>query len=182
MKNAAKEFSLISVVKLLLQELQKIVLVAFNIPTMSSDFSLVNKLGSVVPKYLFAPLEEIGFNMFSKVKQVKENRVTLETLFRMLIIIGFLLIVFGTCYSETLLQLLVGREWATATAVNSLRMYCVYILFMGLNGISEAFVYARIKNDRMGVFRTSMVVTTIIYLVSCVAFIQLGMGYLLIVT
>jgi len=97
----------------------------------------------------------------------------------MLIILGLLLIVFGTCYSETLLVMLVGIEWATPTAINSLRVYCVYILFMGLNGISEAFVYARINNNRMGVFRGSMVVTTIVYLVSCVAFIQLGLGYLL---
>jgi hypothetical protein len=47
---------------------------------------------------------------------------------------------------------------------------------MGLNGISEAFVYARIKTDRMGVFKTYMVVTTIIYLVVCITLIKLGLG------
>lgn len=152
-------------------------LVAFNIPTMSSDFSLVSKLGSVIPKYTFAPLEEIGFNIFSKDKQNEEHQVTITTLFRILIIIGLLIVVFGVCYSEAILLMLVGKEWATSSAVNSLRVYCVYILFMGLNGISEAFVYARIKNNQMSVFRTSMVVTTVVYLACCIIFVQLGFGY-----
>lgn len=111
-------------------------LVAFNISTVSSDFSLISKLGSIIPKYAFAPLEEIGFNMFSKVRQQEENKATLQTLFRILIIIGLLIIVFGVCYSRAVLVLLVGEDWATVSAVNSFRMYCVYILFMGLNGIS----------------------------------------------
>lgn len=47
---------------------------------------------------------------------------------------------------------------------------------MGLNGISEAFVYARIQADKMGVFRIYMVITTIIYIGACVLLLKLGLG------
>jgi hypothetical protein len=57
MKTSAKEFSVISIIKLFLQELEKIILVALNIPTLSSDYTLINNLGSLIPRYLFLPLE-----------------------------------------------------------------------------------------------------------------------------
>lgn len=56
MKKSAKEFSVISFIKLVLQELEKIILVALNIPTLSSDYTLINNLGSLIPRYLFMPL------------------------------------------------------------------------------------------------------------------------------
>lgn len=57
MKTSVKEFSVISLIKLVLQELEKIILVALNIPALSSDYTLINNLGSLIPRYLFLPLE-----------------------------------------------------------------------------------------------------------------------------
>ena len=50
---------------------------------------------------------------------------------------------FGYPFSSVLLFLYGGSQLATSIAVTLLRVYCVYVLFLGLNGISEAFFMVR---------------------------------------
>ena len=42
-------------------------------------------------------------------------------------------------YSSSLLFLYGGSSLASPTAIFMLRLYCVYVLVLGQNGISEAF-------------------------------------------
>lgn len=42
-------------------------------------------------------------------------------------------------YASALLFMYGGEKLATPIAITMLRVYCVYVLFLGLNGISEAF-------------------------------------------
>ena len=52
------QFTVISFLKLLLQEIEKLVMINLNKdPKTSAEFQLVSNLGSMVPRYLFAPIE-----------------------------------------------------------------------------------------------------------------------------
>ncbi len=31
-----------------------------------AEFSLVSNLGSMIPRYIYAPIEEVGYNVFAK--------------------------------------------------------------------------------------------------------------------
>ena len=55
-RKALGEFGVMSVLKLVLHEFEKIVLVFMDVPHISSTYSLISNLGSVVVRYLFAPL------------------------------------------------------------------------------------------------------------------------------
>lgn len=52
----------------MLQELEKIVIVSFkkDDPVVSGEFSLVSHIGGLVPRFIYAPLEEVSFNLFAK--------------------------------------------------------------------------------------------------------------------
>ena len=50
-------------------------------------------------------------------------------------------IIFSQVCSYKFILLVFSSTWATESAVNIMKAYCVLLLFMALNGISEAFAY-----------------------------------------
>lgn len=56
-KKILKELSYISILKLLLQQFEKLVLVWGKAVEVSSIYSLVSNLGSIIVRFVFAPLE-----------------------------------------------------------------------------------------------------------------------------
>lgn len=42
------------------------------------------------------------------------------------------------------------------TCVNALKAYCIYIYIMGVNGISEAFLYGSIKEKDLEQYRKAI--------------------------
>lgn len=105
-------------------------------------------------------MEETGRTFFSKllvldekVEKEQQEKVTrarqtaanvLMILIQFHVLLGLVFICFATNYSSTLIHLLAGKEWATGqgNAPGVLAMYCIYVPFMGINGITEGFVQA----------------------------------------
>ncbi|EAR82704.2 RFT1-like protein (macronuclear) [Tetrahymena thermophila SB210] len=69
------QFTVVSVIKLISQELEKIVLINVKKDDvkLQSEYLLVSNIGSLVPRYVYAPIEEINFNLFAKLSQ-KSNK------------------------------------------------------------------------------------------------------------
>lgn len=57
--------------------------------------------------------------------------------------IGILMIIFGVFFSELFLKTLYTDKWATPSAVSIMRNYCIYCLFMAVNGIVESYAYSK---------------------------------------
>ena len=55
-QESTKEFLTLSVLKLGIQQFEKIALVALDVSSFSSIYVLISNLGSIVVRYLFAPL------------------------------------------------------------------------------------------------------------------------------
>lgn len=52
--------------KFLLQELEKIVMVIYKNPIIAGEYSLISNIGAIIPRFIYAPLEEVSFNLFPK--------------------------------------------------------------------------------------------------------------------
>jgi len=50
------------------------------------------------------------------------------------------MIVFGLLFSKMFIKIVYTEKWATDSAVDIMRAYCVYTCFMAINGVSEAFI------------------------------------------
>jgi O-antigen/teichoic acid export membrane protein len=57
--------------------------------------------------------------------------------------VGHSFIAFSTLSGDTFIKVFFGDRWATGSAVNLVHAGCVYCFFMSLNGIAEAFVFAK---------------------------------------
>ncbi|CEP11554.1 hypothetical protein [Parasitella parasitica] len=124
-------------------------------------YAFVVNYGSLIVRILFQPLEETGRTFFSKLllsaQDDRKRRANEQTAANVLLILikfhvllGLVFICFATNYTSTLIDLLVGKKWSVGegNAPGVLAMYCVYVPFMGINGITEGFVQAvASKND-----------------------------------
>ena len=50
---------------------------------------------------------------------------------------GLVFVAFGANYTNLLIYLLLGNKWGETAAPSVLSWYCLYVLMMGINGITE---------------------------------------------
>lgn len=128
----------------------------------------VVSIGSLIARILFQPMEETARTLFSRLlsdigpksssptnqssnRQLSETQIgnlilsrnLLLTIMKFHVFLGLIFIAFGTHYTTTLIEMIVGRYWSRQTTVPAvLSLYCYYVPIMGLNGITEAVVQA----------------------------------------
>ncbi|TYZ65497.1 hypothetical protein PybrP1_008068 [[Pythium] brassicae (nom. inval.)] len=146
-------------VKYLLTEGDKWVLSLFASFQNMGVYGIVFHLGSLVPRIVFLPIEEATKTIFSKMASHRAESSDSSSsssqapsahdgfhlvlvLLKLMHVVGFVFACFGVNYAHTLVLLLYGAEKARLGVSDALAVYCVYILFLGLNGICEAFVHA----------------------------------------
>jgi len=67
-----------------------------------------------------------------------------------MLMIGLILIVYGVPYSNTVLFLYGGSNLSeSSVATQLLQANCVYIFFLAVNGVTEAFTFAAMTQDQM---------------------------------
>lgn len=173
------KFWLQSAIKFLLTEGEKYVLLLFRTFSDQGVYDLVSHLGSLVARLFFQKVEEVGFTTWSKLlgsasdkkeKQDDDSQQVLalqllHLLIKLMLLIGLIFVCFGPSYSYTLLLLLYGRKWSDATnAPTVLSLYCIYVMFMAVNGITEAFVHATSNAQQLQKYNYLMIVFSIVYL------------------
>eukprot|EP01016_Furgasonia_blochmanni_P021492 TRINITY_DN2372_c0_g1_i2.p1 TRINITY_DN2372_c0_g1~~TRINITY_DN2372_c0_g1_i2.p1 ORF type:complete len:473 (+),score=60.03 TRINITY_DN2372_c0_g1_i2:270-1688(+) len=186
MKDMGKQLTIIAFLKFLLTEVEKLVLI--NVKTKdsvktSAEYSLVSNVGSLVPRFLFLPIEEIALNLFGKLsepildeKVAKQNYQDKIQLFgkitKLINIIGLFVMAFGWNFSYAFLRLVYGDKWSEPSCVEAFKTYVIYIYIMGWNGIAEAYLYGSIKKDELNYYRSAILMSSIFYIVACVVLLQ----------
>ena len=68
---------------------------------------------------------------------------------KMVLVIGIVMLVFGYSYSHLALDIYGGSLLLDGGGVFLLRWYCVYVLIIAVNGVTECFVLAVMSEDQI---------------------------------
>ncbi|XP_068109034.1 man(5)GlcNAc(2)-PP-dolichol translocation protein RFT1-like [Hyperolius riggenbachi] len=122
-------------------------------------YDIVNNLGSLVARFIFLPIEESFYVYFSKVlergKTVRNQRKeeissaseVLESLLKLVSLIGLIIVAFGYAYSQLALDVYGGEMLSSGSGPVLLRCYCVYVLLLAVNGVTECFTFASMSKE-----------------------------------
>ena len=181
-----------SIEKLLLQEGEKFVLKFTETLINQGTFSVISNLGSLVVRFLFLPIEEISFNLFSKLLSgtstdtpaesqknatANENhRICFDILvlvLKFMILMGFIFVFFGPNYSYVALEILYGPNYGRSTSAPFiLSVFCFYVLFLGVNGITEAMFSAAASGKQLRRHNVSLIIFSALYIFLSVVLVK----------
>ena len=85
---------------------------------------------------------------------------------------------FGYNFSEPFLGLLYGEKWVEDDSIRALQIYTVLLSFLGINGIMEAFLFAKAGKEFKN-YKYISIIPTAVYVVLSFLFINylnLGTG------
>lgn len=117
---------------------------------------------------LFQPIEESSRNLIANLcapesatgkpspTGIAEAKRLLQTVLKMYNLIGLTAIAIGPSLAPELLRIVAGSRWADTQAGSVLSVYCYYIPFLAINGLTEAFVAAVASNAELGSQSISM--------------------------
>jgi len=175
-----------SLIKYILTEGEKHILIMFQSQYNQGVYDVVFNLGSLAARLLFQYVEETSFSIWSKMNTIINNvdekapsgeckeaidisSKVLVLFLKASIILGCIFACFGPAYSHTLIYLLYENEWANKTETPKiLAIYCFYIMFMAVNGITEAFIHALSDANQIRKLNYIMIGFSVTYMTVCV--------------
>lgn len=144
-----------SVVKHILTQGDTFLISMLSTTQVQGVYALANNYGGLLARLLFQPVEESSRSYFARLlspstasgdekgkatAQVAEAQKSVTILLKLYTLLSVLIATFGPPAAPVLLSLVAGKQWATAGAGQVLGFYCLYIPFLALNGLTEAFV------------------------------------------
>ena len=168
--------------KHILTEGDKIVLSSIHSNYDQGIYAVLNNYVSLIARIVFYPIEESSRIAFSQMtiqlKNEKSNsdsaailRLQCQLLYRLTLsisIFGLLFPLFGVNYARLAINLFLGSQWRREETVNTLVAFCPYVLILGLNGITEAYVHTVIPSFYFGDVNLNLFNSSIVF--SIVAF------------
>ncbi|PHH69333.1 hypothetical protein CDD82_7827 [Ophiocordyceps australis] len=135
-------------------------------PALQGVYALANNYGGLLARLVLQPVEESCRSYFARllsssprswgpatVSASKRSSAMLEannslgTIVRLYLIFSCLVIAIGPFAAPSLLSIVAGSRWTSAGAGSVLSVFCFYIPFLALNGLSESFV-ASVATER----------------------------------
>lgn len=137
-----------SVVKHVLTQGDTFLISLLSTPQVQGVYALANNYGGLLARLLFQPVEESSRSYFSRLLSaagtkspaVHEAEKSMNTLMRLYMILSAIIVSIGPFAATPLLSIVAGKQWAGAGAGRVLGVYCFYIPFLALNGLTESFV------------------------------------------
>lgn len=125
---------------------------------------------------MFQTVEEVAFSIFSKLLTPSSQQSIISTndkitgfnflmvLLKLMTYIGLYFITFGPAFSYLLLHILYGSAYSLSDAPTVLSTYFFYVEFMGINGITEAFVHAVASQKHLSILNVLMIIVALVYM------------------
>ena len=122
---------------------------------------MANLIG-LVCRFIFQPAEESASILFSSTQKPDLN--SLRKYLQIMIAIGSGAIIFSKTCGMQFLLIIYSNKWATESCYELLQAYCIYCFFMAMNGIAEAYVFAKGSTDVLKTLRKLMLLNSITYI------------------
>jgi len=172
-------FSCQAIWKLLLAEGEKGVLLWVGSADAQGVYALVSSLGSLFVRIILQPFEEAAFVMFARnqstakpttIKRLRSEETNmLSMLLKVAWMLGLLAAVHGPQFSQLALRLLYGKRWADAEgAAAALGGFAVMVLFLAVNGITEAFAHAVMSPPELASANLVLLISSVLNVVASV--------------
>ncbi|XP_042309278.1 protein RFT1 homolog isoform X2 [Sceloporus undulatus] len=139
-------------------------------------YDIVNNLGSLTARFIFLPIEESFYIYFAKVlergKDIKLQKqddismaaAVLESLLKLVLLIGLTITVFGYAYSQLALDFYGGSMLSVGSGPSLLRCYSLYVLLIAVNGVTECFTFASMCKEEVDRYNVVMLALSFIFL------------------
>ncbi|RYG56614.1 hypothetical protein EON66_02470 [archaeon] len=184
-------FTLQSVVKHVATEADRLLLSVFASREQRGAYAVVTNYGSLAARLLFQPIEEHVRAQLAQARrfssehderiaagcahppssapaqsaQVAAARHMVDVYHYFSRIVSFLgvsIAVFGLLCAPSVVPLMLGARWASTDVPRALGAYCVYIMFISLNGVAEAFAMATADASQVQRLTGSMLLSVVL--------------------
>uniref|UniRef100_A0A8D0PIJ5 Protein RFT1 homolog n=1 Tax=Sus scrofa TaxID=9823 RepID=A0A8D0PIJ5_PIG len=173
-----------SFLKQILTEGERYVMTFLNVLNFGDQgvYDIVNNLGSLVARLIFQPIEESFYIFFAKVLEREKDATlqkqedvavaaaVLESLLKLALLTGLTITVFGFAYSQLALDIYGGAMLSSGSGPVLLRAYCLYVLLLAINGVTECFTFAAMSKEEVDRYNFTMLALSSSFL---------GLSYLL---
>ncbi|KAG8523928.1 Protein RFT1 [Galemys pyrenaicus] len=168
-----------SFLKQILTEGERYVMTFLNVLNFGDQgvYDIVNNLGSLVARLIFQPIEESFYIFFAKVlergkeatlqkqEDIAVAAAVLESLLKLALLAGLTITVFGFAYSQLALDIYGGAMLSTGSGPVLLRSYCLYVLLLAINGVTECFTFAAMSKEEVDRYNFTMLALSSSFLV-----------------
>lgn len=167
-----------SFLKKILTEGERYIMTLFKVLTFSQQgiYDVINNLGSLVARCVFMPIEESYYTFFAHTlvrgssadqqaeKSAKTASETLEVVLKFVVLVGMTFLVFGYSYSFLLLDIYGGSTLSSGEGPSLLRWYCLYVLIIAVNGMTECFMFATMSKEDVDSYNYKMMMFSVLFL------------------
>ncbi|XP_021550920.1 protein RFT1 homolog [Neomonachus schauinslandi] len=168
-----------SFLKQILTEGERYVMTFLNVLNFGDQgvYDVVNNLGSLVARLIFQPIEESFYIFFAKVlergkdatlqkqEDIAMAAVVLESLLKLALLTGLTITIFGFAYSQLALDIYGGAMLSSGSGPVLLRSYCLYVLLLAINGVTECFTFAAMSKEEVDRYNFTMLALSSSFLV-----------------
>ncbi|XP_049718358.1 protein RFT1 homolog [Elephas maximus indicus] len=168
-----------SFLKQILTEGERYVMTFLNVLNFGDQgvYDIVNNLGSLVARLIFQPIEESFYVFFAKVLEREKGAalqkqedlavaaIVLESLLKLALLAGLTITVFGFAYSQLALDIYGGAMLSSGSGPVLLRSYCLYVLLLAINGVTECFTFAAMSKKEVDRYNFTMLALSSSFLV-----------------
>lgn len=162
--------------KQLLTEGERYVMTFLSVISLSDQgiYDVVNNLGSLAARFIFKPIEEGAFTLFSQIVKRDEildirrfYRVSEYLIFmiKSMLLIGLIILTFGYNFVP-LIVIYGGRKLNNQLAFHLMRWQLFYTPLLALNGITECFTFAIMSPSEIKRYNAHMTICTAVFLAS----------------
>ena len=134
-----------SLLKLLLNETERLTLLMLFPVSSWVTYGFVSRVGGLLSRFVFSSMEEaVGVKCSSSMTE--SNRcVRRDSTFYIMIqcMLGWFILCFGPPLTSSLFTLVLGKQWISLGAHLVSSVYCYYLFLISVNGVLEAFMYAK---------------------------------------
>lgn len=124
-------------------------------------YDVINNLGSLAARFIFLPIEESFYVFFASTlyrgepaQNQRPNSIplvanTLSMLLKLVLMVALVIVTFGYSYSYLALDMYGGSVLLEGGGAILLRWFCVYVLLLAVNGVTECFVFAAMSQQEV---------------------------------
>jgi oligosaccharide translocation protein RFT1 len=148
-------------------------------------YDIITNLGSLIARIVFLPIEESFYVYFASVlirgdtalvqskAVIQSTSRALSLILKLVSLIALVILVFGNSYSELALDIYGGQILSQGAGPILLRSFCVYLLFLAVNGMTECFMFSSMSQERVNRYNNVMVIFSITFLCAAALLIQI---------